>query len=222
MFLIRYTMAQVVRAKDRKYGLETQNVILNDGDEVNFITRDDAVSDDTLALGDIAYYAFIGDVIRAYKADTASVKLDTVNRKDKKAATVDGTEYTQSDVHSNRVVSNEYGCEVALMNGIEYAARVYNDGIDRQDVVDTTRRSARAVQEEVGLIHENGIKEENVRIDVRASKVRDYRVALGASGGWAQSWGSGLYYMYPTNTKGLCTVEPMYPEDIAENNYVVG
>ena len=118
---IVYTMAQVVRAKDGKYGLDTEDVVLCNSkkgadDAVNFIDDDDVRSEDTLALDDIVYYAVIDDKAWATKAEIANVKIDVVNRKDLKVTTTDGTEYVESGV-CEEIVSNDYNSGVVNMNG---------------------------------------------------------------------------------------------------------
>ncbi len=118
---IVYTMAQVVRAKDGKYGLDTEDVVLCNSkkgadDAVNFIDDDDVRSEDTLALDDIVYYAVIDDKAWATKAEIANVKIDVVNRKDLKVTTTDGTEYVESGV-CEEIVSNDYNSGVTNMNG---------------------------------------------------------------------------------------------------------
>ena len=114
-------MAQVVRAKDGKYGLDTEDVVLCNSkkgadDAVNFIDDDDVRSEDTLALDDIVYYAVIDDKAWATKAEIANVKIDVVNRKDLKVTTTDGTEYVESGV-CEEIVSNDYNSGVTNMNG---------------------------------------------------------------------------------------------------------
>lgn len=120
VFKVVYTMAQIAKVKDSTVTLDVKNEYLNDAaqnwtkighkdSDLNAVTDQGVNCNyDDPAAGDVIYYAVIDGKVQAYKADVVSaVKIDKVNR-NTLTATVDGTDYVQSEVHEH-IVDPAYG-----------------------------------------------------------------------------------------------------------------
>ncbi|MCI9508075.1 MAG: MucBP domain-containing protein, partial [Oscillospiraceae bacterium] len=111
-----YTTAQVSKVSDSSYTLDTKDIKLTDGDEINELGSQKVVSADTLAVDDVVYYALIDGKAQTYKAEPVTAKIDKINRNDLSATTDDGTVYEEAGVHEH-IYNPDYTKHVTEMAG---------------------------------------------------------------------------------------------------------
>jgi len=111
-----YTTAQVSKVSDSSYTLDTKDIKLTDGDEINELESEKVVTADTLAVDDVVYYALIDGKAQTYKAEPVTAKIDKINRNDLTATTADGTVYEEAGVHEH-IYNPDYVKPVTEMAG---------------------------------------------------------------------------------------------------------
>ena len=100
----RYTVASVARMNDTTPVLETEAAwrAHSYDDNVNLSASPAAViPGEDVAAGDVVLYAMIDGTARVWKAKTADVRVDSINRNTLTITTADGTNYTESGVHEH-------------------------------------------------------------------------------------------------------------------------
>lgn len=119
-----YTFAQVTSVDaDGKATLSTKNQTLSDGDAVNTLTTQSVVCADTLAAGNVVYYAVIDDKAQTYVPEMVTTKFDKIDRNAKTATTPENVTYNEGGVH-NHTFNPDIESTVANLSGT-YTYDVY-------------------------------------------------------------------------------------------------
>lgn len=129
-----------------------------------------------------------------------------------------------SSIEDVYAVASRTGRASTLVNGSVYytaeAVVVELNGAYKQRgeqifVYDIPVVSNAIQRETINYIDSKGAVQ-TAEIDLSRSTLRNYLP------GYGKTIQPGLYYLYPTTTEGLYTVETMTPADIAKNNYAIG